>query len=341
MGEFLRQCWYMAAWSDEVGEALLRRRLLGEPMLFYRKQDGSVAAMIDRCPHRFAPLSLGERQGDTVVCPYHGLTFDAAGQCVRNPFSDSLPKGVRVQAFATHERDGILWFWAGDPATAEVAKVPDFSALMVPGHGAPLSGHTLMAAPYEMGIDNLLDLSHIEFVHKGSFAGMGVIFAGQHELKQEGNCLHSNWWMPDVAAPSHTFGIYDPAMRCDHWLDMRWDAPAAMYLQVGACPHGEARDGGIVAHQVHILTPEDAGSTHYFWATTRSMPPSVEGDAMLRALFTQAFDDEDKPIIEATFANMGGRDFWDLKPAYLGIDAGGTTARRILQKLIAEEAAGG
>lgn len=339
MSQFLRNCWYMAGWSHEIGEVPLRRKLLGDPLALYRMLDGSVAALLDRCPHRFAPLSMGTREGDALVCPYHGLTFDAGGTCIRNPYSETLPKGASVRSFATAERDGIVWFWAGEADEADADAIPDFAMLELPGHGAPLSGCTVMAAPYEMGIDNLLDLSHIEWVHKGSFAGNGVIFSGEHSLKQDGNRLHSNWWMTDVAAPPHTFGLYDPATRCDHWLEMRWDAPAAMYLQVGACPLGADReDNPVVAHQAHILTPESSTSTHYFWATTRGFPPTDDGDAMLRSLFGQAFDLEDKPIIEATFANMDGHDFWDLKPAYLGIDAGGTTARRILAKLIAAEA---
>jgi len=76
---YLRNAWYMAGWSDEVGTALLRRRLLGEPILLFRKEDGTAAALTDRCPHRFAPLSAGTRDGDTVRCAYHGLAFDAAG----------------------------------------------------------------------------------------------------------------------------------------------------------------------------------------------------------------------------------------------------------------------
>ncbi|MEZ5742836.1 MAG: aromatic ring-hydroxylating dioxygenase subunit alpha [Sphingomonadaceae bacterium] len=338
MAAFLRNCWYMAAWSHEVGDALFRRRLLGDPVLLYRKQDGSVAALTDRCPHRFAPLSMGTRDGDCVTCPYHGLTFDASGSCVRNPFAESIPKGAAVRAFPTCERDGIVWFWPGDPALADAAAVPDFAMLFVEGHGAPIMGLMPMAANYQLGTDNLLDLSHIEFVHKGSFAGNGVIFAGEHKVIEDGTRLHSNWWMPDVAAPPHTFGIYDPTMRCDHWLDMRWDAPAAMYLQVGACPHGAERsDNPVIAHQAHILTPETEDSTHYFWATTRGHPPSDEGDAMLRGLMEQAFAEEDKPLIEATHANMDGGDFWQMQPLFLGIDQGGTRARRILEKLIAGE----
>ena len=337
---FLRNCWHMVAWSEEIGESLFRRRLLDEPVLLYRKLDGTVAALVDRCPHRFAPLSIGTRDGDTVTCPYHGLAFDASGSCTRNPFSDVLPKAAQVRTFPTFERDGIVWLWAGEFDLADPKAVPDFSMLFVEGHGPPITGLMPMEANFEYGTDNLMDLSHIEFVHKGSFAGRGVIFAGEHDVHEEDATLHSNWWMPDVQAPAHTFGIYDPAMRCDHWLEMRWNAPASMYLQVGACPTCGDRSNGVIVHQAHILTPATADTSHYFWATTRSAPPSAEGDAMIASLMDQAFNSEDKPIIEASFANMDGADFWERKPLFLGIDSGGTRARRLLEKLIAREAPG-
>ena len=92
-----------------------------------------------------------------------------------------------------------------------------------------------------------------------------------------------------------------------------------------------------LAHQAHILTPEDSDNSHYFWATTRGMPPSQEGDAMLRGLLEQAFITEDKPLIEATYRNMQGRDFWAMKPAFLGVDQGGTRARRKLEALLKAE----
>ncbi len=338
---FLRNAWYMACWGDELaGGALLRRRLLGDPVLLFRKTEGGIAVMVDRCPHRFAPLSMGERKGDCITCPYHGLTFDAGGACVSNPFSETLPKGASVRTFPAREADSIVWFWPGDPALADAAPLPDFAMLAEPWAETPLSGHTIMAAPYQFGTDNLMDLSHIEFVHKGTFAGNGVIFAGEHELVEEGQYLNSNWFMRDVAAPAHTMGVYDPDMRCDHWLDMRWQAPATMYLAIGAVPAGAPRDEQpVVAHQAHILTPETATSTHYFWASTRGQPPSEAGDGFLRGLFTAAFDDEDKPIIEAAYGNLDGADFWAMQPAFLGIDQGGTRARRKLEQLIKQEQA--
>jgi len=335
--KYLRNVWYMAAWSNDVGAALLRRRILDEPILLFRREDGVVAALTDRCPHRFAPLSLGQREGDVVRCPYHGLGFAADGRCVHNPFADAIPKGAAVRAWPTHERDGIVWLWAGAANAADVSRIPDFGLLYRNG-AEPVRGLMPMRASYEYATDNLMDLSHIEFVHRGSFAGAGVIFAGQHEVRQEGETLHSNWWMPNVPAPGHTYGIYERGLQTDHWLEMRWNAPASMLLEIGATPAGEPRAGGVIIHQAHIITPETADTAHYFWATTRGRGgPSVEGDAMLYDMMSRAFEQEDKPIIEAAFANLDGRDFWSAKPIFLGIDAGGTRARRLLQQMIAHE----
>jgi len=335
---FLRNTWYMAGWSDEVGETLSRRRIAGQPILLYRLAAGQVTALDDRCPHRFAPLSKGERIGDNVRCGYHGLEFGPSGACQHNPYAAAIPKGAVVRHWPTVERDGIVWLWAGDPSLADPARIADFSFLAESSTSRTLHGYTLMMANYEYGTDNLMDLSHIEFVHKGSFAGAGVIFAGTHDVRQDGDTLHSNWWMPGISAPSHTEGIYPRDMRVDHWLDMRWNAPATMYLQVGSTPAGQAREVGVIAHQAHILTPASDGTTHYFWATTYAAGAGIpDMEPMLRQLFGQAFDEEDKPMIEAAYGNLDGADFWSAKPIFLGIDAGGTQARRLLEQLIRRE----
>lgn len=335
---YVQNAWYMAAWGEELGETLLRRRIAGDPILLFRTVEGEAVALTDRCPHRFAALSAGTREGDMVRCPYHGLGFAPDGQCIANPFADAVPKGARVRAWPAHERDGIVWLWRGEASAADPVLVPDFAMLFRDG-ADPIRGLMPMKAPYQFATDNLMDLSHIEFVHSGSFAGAGVIFAGTHSVRQDGETLHSDWWMPNVPAPGHTFGIYERSLPTDHWLDMRWNAPASMLLEIGATPAGEPREVGVIIHQAHILTPETDTSAHYFWATTRSTGvASAEGDARLHAMMAQAFEQEDKPIIEAAFDNLDGKDFWEAKPLFLGIDAGGTRARRLLEQMISREA---
>lgn len=340
MERYLRKCWVMAGWAAEVGEAGLVRQLLGRPTFIYRLENGDLAALLDRCPHRFAPLSQGTRDGDRVVCGYHGLTFDSSGQCVRNPFAERIPAGACVPSFAVTERNGIVWLWAGAAEDADPDLIPDFGFVPDTAHSRTVRGYTLMQANYEYGTDNLLDLSHIEFVHKGTFAGQGVIFAGEHSVTLEGETLHSNWWMPGIAPPSVAQGAFPPDAKVDHWLDMRWNAPASMRLHVGVSPHGAGREAGFQVPQAHILTPADEHTTHYFWSTTRyDALDSAEADAALLALFGEAFDLEDKPIIEAAYANVRGKDFWAEKPLSLGIDQGGTRARRLLESMIAREVA--
>ena len=342
MQHFLRNAWYMAAWSEELGEPLLSRRIAGRALVLYRGEDGAPAALDDRCPHRFAPLSQGRREGDAIVCGYHGLTFDRSGACVRNPFSDRTPPRATVRSWPLHERDGLVWLWRGAPEAADPGLIPDFSMLAENPVSRTLHGYVLMKAGYEYGTDNLMDLSHIEFVHTGSFAGAGVIFAGKHEVLKEDETLRSNWWMPGVKAPGHTAGIYPPDMVTDHWLDMRWNAPASMHLEIGAVPAGQPRAGGIIVQQAHILTPETDGTTHYFWATTVATPPGApDMSEMVRQLMSQAFDVEDKPMIEAAYANLEGEDFRDQPPVSIGVDRGGILARRKIQALLERESATG
>jgi len=274
------------------------------------------------------------------VCGYHGLTFSPAGKCIRNPFAERIPAGTDVPVFATRERDGIVWLWGGTADQVDEAKIPDFSFVPDTPHSRTIHGYTLMQANYEYGTDNLLDLSHIEFVHRGTFAGQGVIFAGQHSVRQDGETLHSNWFVPGIKPPSVAYGRYPPDAVVDHWLDMRWNAPASMRLLIGACPHGQARDTGFELPQAHILTPASEHETHYFWSSTRYHDlASAETDAMLAKMFGEAFDLEDKPMIEAAYSNVRGQGFWAQKPVSLGIDQGGTRARRQLEKMIAREQA--
>jgi len=326
--------WHMAAWSEEIGETLLSRRLNGSRILLYRKDDGQITAMDDRCPHRFAPLSLGDRKGNNVHCGYHGLGFNAQGECIHNPFSDRIPRGATIRTYPIIERDNVAWIWLADPAFASSTDIPNFSFMANTPANFQMRGYTLMSANFEYGTDNLMDLSHIEFVHRGSFAGQGVIFAGTHDVRQDNETLHSNWWMPNVAPPGHTMGQYPPDAKTDHWLDMRWNAPASMYLQIGATLTGEAREKGIIVDQAHILTPETEDTTHYFWCTTTALPLDDPNIAMgVKTLFDQAFNEEDKPMIQAAYANTEGKAFWERKPVFLGIDAGGTRARRLLERI--------
>ena len=73
---FLRNHWYVAAADHEIGQRPLGRMILGEPIVFYRAEDGTPVALEDRCPHRRLPLSMGKLVDGVLQCHYHGLRFD-------------------------------------------------------------------------------------------------------------------------------------------------------------------------------------------------------------------------------------------------------------------------
>lgn len=334
MAGYVKNAWYMVGWQQEVPESgFLKRTIMDKPMMFYRKQEGSgFVGMVDRCPHRFAPLSMGKRDGDAVICGYHGLKFDATGQCVRNPFSDLIPPACSVEAFIMAGQDGILWMWAGDPTQADTAKIPDFSC-MDPAAPAPMGqGHLVFDAHYELLTDNLMDLSHIEFVHTGTFGGGGVIFRGTHSVKEEGDAIWSNWDMPDTRPPWADF--LPPEMKTDHWLHMRGHAPASMLLEIGLCPAGADKRSAAAEPlraptiMPHIITPESETRAHYFYGFSQDQSEDGVG---------KAFKEEDQPMIEAVQRSMGDTDFWGKRPVILNVDAAGVRARRRLMKLRREE----
>ena len=116
-GAYLRNAWYVAAWSDGVADGqLVPRTIMDEPIVLYRKADGAVAAIEDRCAHRFAPLSMGKIVGgDRIQCPYHGLEFDSSGACVRNPHgTKNIPPRARVKSYPVIEKHKAMWMWMGD-----------------------------------------------------------------------------------------------------------------------------------------------------------------------------------------------------------------------------------
>ena len=166
---YLRNSWYVAAWSKDIAADIVVRTIIEQPVVMYRKSDGAIVALEDRCAHRQVPLSRGRIVGDLIECGYHGLQFDASGACVRIPAQDTIPTRACVKSYPVVERHGWVWLWMGEAARATPATVPDFHRLDDPAFAA--TGDTNeIAANYELVNDNLLDLSHVGYVH-GSTIG--------------------------------------------------------------------------------------------------------------------------------------------------------------------------
>lgn len=341
--KYLTNTWYAAALSTDLGgEGLFKRTLLDIPVIMYRKADGTPVAMHDRCPHRFVPLSMGRREGDDVVCAYHGLKFDCSGKCNHNPHGNgNVPAAAKVRTFPLMERHGFLWIWMGD-APADEAALPDYSPL---DRGQPNGiAHTYMARPchYELITDNVMDLSHVDHLHGEIITTRGQLSPQVPKLQEEHGGVAVRWeWQQTPPIMIFNAFLPEPGVAARHFVKVSWNAPTHIQLTIGATQDEAAAldyDSCTSQYDLHTCTPETEHSTHYFFATRRNHnEEDAEFNQMKITGMHQAFVDEDGPILDAVHQSMGTPDFFSLNPVLISSDMGPVRVRRLLAQMIAAE----
>jgi vanillate O-demethylase monooxygenase subunit len=340
---FLRNAWYVAAWSREVTEqAPMERTLLGQTIVLFRDSQGGPVALANQCPHRFAPLAGGTIRGDAIECPYHGLRFDRTGRCVHNPHGDGrVPSAARVASYPLAERYGAVWIWMGEPDRAVAAALPAFDYLDEAAFETS-RGYLRTKAHAQLSADNLLDLSHFQFLHPDTLGSDEMAAQGAVSFDVQGDTV----WSRRVCRGEHlqdfvasAFGV-PPGLAVDRYLNVRWDAPGLMSIEVGVTPSGLPLECGRVSFSGHFLTPETEASTHYFFGFGL---PKLMGEAA-KSLVEYAVDglmtpfkQEDLPVLEAQQRAIGEGDFWAAQPVMLSIDGAAVRARRIMERRLADE----
>ena len=337
--KYVQNAWYMAAWSDEVETSrLLARTLLEEPVVLFRDSGGKPRALFDRCPHRFAPLSMGRLEGDVVTCGYHGLRFGGDGACVRNPHGP-ITRGLAVRGYPVVEAYRAIWIWMGDPALADAATIRDLGFLTASPETAFNKGYVLGRGHYQLFVDNILDLSHTDFLHENTLGGGSITRTPPKVAEREGGIVAIDWHsFNEVPIPLVAKRLPAGIDRVDSWTEVEWNLPGVMKLVNGAVPAGTSRERADHVVNVHIITPETAGTTHYFFASTRNF--RVDDAAFneeIRQTRAHIFSTEDEPMIAAQQARIGDSDFWSLKPALMKIDGGAVMVRRRMEAMIAAE----
>lgn len=331
---FLQNAWYVAGFGREIAKGEMRAmRILDCPLLLLRRTDGSLAALVDRCPHRFAPLSRGHFDGVQVTCGYHGLGFDGNGACAHNPHGPTA--GLKVQAWPVREQDGLIWVWPGEASAADKVAPPRFAMLdeaTAHVHHGYLHGN----ADYRLMIDNILDLSHIEFLHPA--LGTAEVRKAKVEVSTEGDVIKVSRAMKEETLGEGLAYVYGTAGQpVNRTMTVEYNAPSNLVLTVGI----EREQGRTGSQSLHLFTPESATSTHYFYTASmlREDASAEQFDAFSGAL-GRVFLTEDKPMIDAQQERIGRQDISEMKPALLKIDKGAVLARRKLDQMIALEAEG-
>jgi phenylpropionate dioxygenase-like ring-hydroxylating dioxygenase large terminal subunit len=335
---FLRNCWYVIAWDHEIpADGLLARSVLNEPIIVFRRADGGFAALEDRCCHRHAPLSKGRYEGDGVRCGYHGLKFDGDGRCVDAPGLDRIPPQARVKTYPVVVRNKWVFVWMGDPARAEERLLPDnFSNDHPDWRNRP--GYLHYDTPYLLICDNLLDFSHLSYVHAKTLGGSTEIARARAEIEMLERGVRVSRRVPDVPPPPYYAKIRRFAGNVDRWFVYDFLFPGTLLMSSGGKPAGQPEPDpadSVLLHSCQTLTPETDGTTHYFFQQSHR---ADAGDASVtegiyRSLIA-AFN-EDRDMITAQYGAIRRDPSAAMLP--LGIDAALVRYRRLLEEAIAAE----
>ena len=347
---WLRDCWYVIAWEHEIPPAdapeIFSRTVLNEPIVVLRAADGTLHALEDRCCHRGAPLSVGRREGDALRCGYHGLKFDLQGACIEAPGLDRVPPKACVRRYPLVLRKRWVFVWMGDPGRADPALLPDNFSCSDPGW-KNLPGYLHYDAPYLLICDNLLDFSHLSYVHEKSLGGSQRIAQAVPRIEpvpgpnpawpQTG--LRVSREVPDVPAPPfyQRFRSFDGPI--DRWFVYDFLLPGTLLMHSGGRPVGDAAGDMSRAVQLHscqTLTPETTLTTHYFFQ--QSHRAEAGDERVTRSIYDSlvgAFE-EDRRMIVAQYRNLQLRPEAPMLP--LAMDSALLQFRRLLARQAEAEA---
>jgi len=342
--DYPRDAWYVAAWDYEVARKPLARTIAGQPLALFRTEDGVPVALADACWHRLAPLSMGTLVGrDEIQCPYHGLRYDSAGRCTAMPAQETINPSATVPSFPIVDRYRYVWVWPGDPAKADPALIPDMSQMT---DAAWTGDGELIHAPcnYQLVLDNLMDLTHEEFVHSSTI-GQAELSESEFVTSHTDRTVTVERWMRDIEPPPFWLkNMRDKfpgfSGRVDRWQIIHFEAPSTIRIDVGVAaagtgaPEGD-RSQGVNGFVMNTITPETDRSCLYFWSFQRNYRlDSQLITTQLRNGVHNVFG-EDERMLAAQQAAI------DANPGYefysLNIDAGGMWVRRILDRLLAAE----
>ena len=286
---FVFDDWYVAAFANEVGPRLLARTLLGRGVVMYRNAQGQVVAMEDRCPHRSMPLSAGELQADHIVCGYHGMRFNAQGDCVHVPSQATCPRSMGVRTYATLERGPLVWIWMGAHDSANVGRLPP-QPWLTSGDWETSQGYMHLKASYVRLHENLLDLTHLSFLHAKSFGTPDYASAAYDTEIGNGHFVVKRNVVPTTLPPvwAEPTGIkgQNQAARI---VRSEFLSPALHEVSVSFhdCTLPEEKRETFRIRTAHLPTPETATSTHYFVVHGRDF--AQQDKAMTRFMHEQLF----------------------------------------------------
>ena len=340
MQSFVRNHWYAAAWSSELGEKPLGRRLLGEPVVLFRRLDGGVAALVDRCPHRLVPLSMGVCTQGRIRCVYHGMEFDGTGQCVHIPAQTVIPPKARTRSFPVTERYGLVWVWMGEPATADFTLLPQVEKFGEPGWDVLSGGYQYHPSNYLNIIENLMDPSHTTFLHSRTIGNPLASDQPVTTQKTDRYIVAYRWLENTDPSPHDRRRLNVGDIKVDRGQFFYFHLPAVSRVETIVLPAGTARVEenmckGLRTYSYKFLTPESASATHFFWLHVRNYQV---GDEKAAEALRSALEETYREDLQVEIAMQRSQEELGIRQLVgLEIDRAPTLALRMLSRMIEVE----
>jgi nitrite reductase/ring-hydroxylating ferredoxin subunit len=161
--------WWPVASSTELGEKAAPVSLGGTRIALFRDADGMAKALLDRCPHRRMPLSLGKViDGGLLQCGYHGWSFNGAGSCalIPNFRPGERPSGrIVVDAYAVSEAGGLVLVHsrgrADEPMPTALQGFAESSGAVASGRVEVRAPHASVVAALAFNPGRALGLGHL------------------------------------------------------------------------------------------------------------------------------------------------------------------------------------
>jgi vanillate O-demethylase monooxygenase subunit len=336
---FIKNEWYVVAFTTELQRSLLKRTVLDQRLVLFRTLAGVPVALDDRCAHRSFPLSAGTLDGDTVVCGYHGLRYDSAGDCIEVPSQKTCPKGIGVRTFPLVERGPFVWIWLGD-APADPARIPA-TPWLDDGEWTSSQGYFHLPANYVSLHENLLDLTHLSYVHARSFGTPDYASAPFESTLADGRYRITRTVAPTTLPPvwaKPTGLTHDAAARV---ATSEFVAPGLHVVTVNFYDTRSSPDARreFLVRTCHVPTPETHGSTHYFVVHSRDF--AVDDAAVTEFMHAELFRAFEEDVValtrlEEVLVNPGAP-FYEMS---IASDAPSVAMRRYLLKhALAEQGA--
>ncbi len=277
---------------------------------------------------------------------YHGLVFNADGQCIEEPGRQAVSPNTDVRRYPTVERYKQVWIWMGDPALADPDLIPDCHYQDDPAWSS-IPSYIRYKADYRLILDNLLDFSHLTFVHENTLGGSASIAENDPTVEiVEGGVRLTRWYLnePGIAPYLKGFNTFEGPVDRWHVYELKI-AGNVFTMDSGSAPAGSGAPQGDRAPQAmqfratQIVTPEDERNAHFFWSYAHNF--NIEDQAFTRKLSDRIAEgfEEDRLMIEAQqrIIDESGDD----RMAFIPVDKALSIGRRMIERCLVSEGRSG